>query len=85
MFLTVIRDFLCPPHLKSCEDEDSLWLGIPFGFTLHGEVLIEGEGDEGAGGLSRDGGQLLNWATKRAELKSCQQLPNSKSKQLSAG
>lgn len=67
--LTVIRDFLSPSsHLKSCEDPNSLWLGIPFGFTLHGEVLIEGESNERAGRLSCDGGQLLNWATNRPEL-----------------
>lgn len=43
----------------------SLWLGIPFGFAHHGEAFIKGEGDESAGRLSRDGGQLLNWATNR--------------------
>lgn len=51
-----------------CKDSNSLWLGIPFGFTHHGEVLIEEEGDERAGRLSCDGGQLLNWATNRAAL-----------------
>lgn len=43
----------------------SLWLGIPFGFARHGEVLVEGEGDAGAGRLSCDGGQLLNWTTNK--------------------
>lgn len=39
-----------------------LWFRIPFGFTRHGEALVEREGDERAGWLSGDGGQLLNWA-----------------------
>lgn len=43
----------------------SLWLGIPFGFARHGEVFVEGDGDVGAGRLSRDGGQLLNWTGKQ--------------------
>lgn len=63
-FLTVSRNVLSP-HLHN---SNSLWLGIPFGFTLHGEVLIEGEGDERAGCLSCDGGQLLNWATNTSEF-----------------
>lgn len=43
----------------------SLWLGVPFGFTRHGEALVEREGDEGAGRLRRDGGQLLNLGTQK--------------------
>lgn len=45
--------------------QHSLWLGIPFGFARHGEVLVEREGDERAGRLSCDSGQLLNWTTNK--------------------
>lgn len=38
-----------------------LWFGIPFGLARHGEALVERKGDEGAGSLICDGGQLLNW------------------------
>lgn len=51
---------LKPQNIGDKHDSDSLWLRIPFGFTHHGEVLIEGEGDERTGCLSCDGGQLLN-------------------------
>ncbi len=56
---------LSSSHLKWCKARYSLWLGIPFGFTRHGEALIKREGDERAGRLSCDGGQLLNWATNK--------------------
>ena len=39
----------------------SLWLGVSLGFARHREALVEGEGDERAGRLIGDGGQLLDW------------------------
>lgn len=52
------------------EDSYSLWLRIPFGLTRHGEALIKREGDERAGSLICDGGQLLNWeANNRAHIR----------------
>ena len=52
-----------------CTTRYSLWLGIPFGFARHGEALVEREGDERAGRLSGDGGQLLNWTTNKQAWK----------------
>lgn len=52
-------------HSKLCKAQYSLWLGIPFGFTRHGEVLVERECNERAGRLICDGGQLFNWATNK--------------------
>lgn len=59
-------------HLSWCKARYSLWLRIPFGFTRHGKALVKREGNERAGRLNCDGGQLLNWATNKQAWK-CKQ------------